>query len=109
MGRYEQASGYADRLEAELRNLGRWQDKRPPESAFESRRPFFGDTMAFTQWLQFVLLARIRQVVVEKGAFPAHSQVGSYAVREFDTDYEAQSLTPILIEFDKFIEGLQAT
>ena len=85
MDKYDQPSGYADRLEAELRNLGsakgaaratvrsrhcfaphsvlrgfleRWQDQRPPESAFESRRPFYGDTMAFTQWLQFVLLAR---------------------------------------------------
>jgi uncharacterized protein YqcC (DUF446 family) len=103
--KYEQASAYADRIEAELRALGRWQDTPPPESAFESRRAFFGDTMAFTQWLQFVLLTRIRQVVAEKGAFPAHSQVAAYAVREFDTDYDAQSLIPILIEFDRFIEG----
>jgi uncharacterized protein YqcC (DUF446 family) len=103
--KYEQAAQYADRLEAELRNLGRWQDDPPPASAFECQRPFFGDTMAFTQWLQFVLLARIRQVVAEKGAFPRHSQVGAYAVREFDTDYDAQSLVPILSQFDEFIEG----
>jgi uncharacterized protein YqcC (DUF446 family) len=102
--KYEQAASYADRIEAELRSLGRWQDTPPPASAFESRRAFFGDTMAFTQWLQFVLLARIRQVAAEKGSFPAHSQVAAYAVREFDTDYEAQSLVPILSEFDKFIE-----
>jgi len=102
--KYEQAAGYADRIEAELRALGRWQDDPPPAEAFESRRPFYGDTMAFTQWLQFVLLARIRQVVAEKGAFPPHSEVGAYAVREFDTDYDAQSLIPTLREFDKFIE-----
>jgi uncharacterized protein YqcC (DUF446 family) len=104
--KYQQAASYADRIEADLRKLGRWQEEPPPESAFQSRRPFYGDTMAFTQWLQFVLLARIRQVVAERGSFPAHSQVSGYAVREFDTDYEAQALIPALRDFDQFIESL---
>lgn len=106
MDKYQQATAYADRIESEMRSLGLWQEQRPPDSAFQSQRAFFADTMAFTQWIQWVLLARVRQVVAERGSFPAHSQVSAYAVREFDTDYEAQKLIPTLRDFDQFIESL---
>jgi len=103
---FEQAASYADRIEQELRGLGWWQSEPPPPSAFESRRAFYGDTMAFSQWLQFVLLARIRSIVAESGAFPADSSVGSYAVRELDGQDEAHALIQVLIEFDQFIKKL---
>ena len=74
---YQAASAYADQIEQELRKLNVWQAERPPESAFQSTRAFFGDTMSFYQWLQFVLIPRIRSVVAQRGAFPGRSQVGA--------------------------------
>ena len=49
--------------------------------------------------------ARIRQIIAEKGEFPAQSQVGAYAVRELDGLDEASDLISVLAEFDQFIEG----
>ena len=106
MDPYEGAAAYADRIEQELRSLGVWGPQPPPPEAFESRRAFFGDTMSFYQWLQFVLLERIRHIIASRGAFPAKSQVGSYAVRELDGENEAAILIHTLCEFDRFIEGV---
>ncbi|MGO9258245.1 MAG: YqcC family protein [Bryobacteraceae bacterium] len=59
-------------------SLGRGRARRRP-AAFESKRALFGDTMTFYQWLQFVLLPRVREIIDQHGAFPAKSAVGAYA------------------------------
>ena len=106
MDSYEEAAAYASQIEQELRNMGVWQSHAPPPEAFQSTRAFFGDTMSFYQWLQFVLLARVRQIVESRGSFPSKSSVCSYAVRELDGENEASQLIDALRQFDRFIETL---
>jgi uncharacterized protein YqcC (DUF446 family) len=60
--------------------------------------------MSFYQWLQFVLIARIRKVVAERGHFPPSSQIGTHAVRELDGCDEASELISLLSALDRFIE-----
>jgi len=78
---HAKVAAIADALEAELRRLGRWSVQRPPPEAFENMGAFGGRTLAFEQWIQFVLLERIREIVSTRGAFPSSPQVGVYAVR----------------------------
>ncbi len=106
MDPYASAAAYADRIESELRSLNAWQSEPLPESAYESSMAFFADTMSFYQWLQFVLLERIREIVAEHGEFPPESSVGAYAVRELDSRDEASGLIQALSEFDDFIDHL---
>ena len=105
MDRYEAAAAYAERIERELRNLNGWQAEPLPEAAYESELAFFLDTMTLYQWLQFVLVPRVKEIVDERGAFPAQSNVGALAVRELDGVDEAADLIRVLIEFDEFIEN----
>src|SRR5947207_10900708 len=94
----------ADELEAELHRLGRWSERRPPPEAFENMGAFGGGTMAFEQWIQFVLLERIREIVRTHGRFPSGSAVGVYAVRALDGDYDADRLCSLLSRLDWVIE-----
>jgi uncharacterized protein YqcC (DUF446 family) len=105
MDRYQSAASHADRIERELRALNAWQSQPPSDEAFESQTAFFADTMTFYQWLQFVLLPRVRQIIEKRGTLPATSSVGAYAVRELDGLDEAGDLIQALAEFDDFIEG----
>lgn len=102
---YDQALRYAAEIELELKNLGVWQSSPPPPEAFLSEEAFFANTLSFPQWIQFVLLDRIRSIVEEPGSFPSTSQVGSYAFREFDGWPEADRLVNLLFAFDSFIEN----
>lgn len=106
MDAYQRAASYAERIERELRGLGVWQSAPLPDAAYDSRQAFFADTMTFYQWLQFVLLARVREIVDKRGEFPRGSSVGAYAVRELDGCEEAGELITALCEFDEFVEGL---
>lgn len=105
MDRYLIAASYADRIEKELRGLNAWQSEPLPDAAYESETAFFADTMTFYQWLQFVLLANVRETIEERGEFPPESSVGTYAVRELDGNDEAGDLITVLCEFDDWIEG----
>ena len=90
---------YADLIEAEMRRLGYWQNQplRPEQMQF--KQAFAMDTMAFTQWLQFVFLPRVREAAATN-QFPSSSRVGTQAIREFDCDPNAGDLTTLLAEFD---------
>ncbi len=102
---YTRAGIQADKIEAELRRLGRWQDTPLPEGQYENMGAFGSNTMSFEQWIQFILVINIRAIITDNGDFPDESQVGTYAVRAFDADPEAGQLTQLLIELDDLIEG----
>lgn len=99
----EKATQYADRIEAEMRRTGIWQATplRPEQLNF--KKAFAMDTMAFSQWLQFIFLPRVREAVATNN-FPSSSSVGAQAVREFDGCPEADHLVALLLEFDSLFE-----
>lgn len=92
-------SAAADRIEAELRQLGAWQETPLAPEQYEFTQAFGADTMAFVQWLQFIFLPRVREAV-QSESFPSTSQVGAYAVRELDGWHEASALVTALCDFD---------
>lgn len=94
-----------DAVEAELRRLGWWQAQSPAPEQLRFTQAFGADTMAFTQWLQFVFLPNAREAVAGKRALPRRSMVGAQAVREFDGDEDAEHLCALLSSFDVAIEG----
>ena len=105
MNRYETASAYAGRIEAELRRLHQWQAEPMPASAYESDQAFYADTMTYFQWLQFVLVPRIKEIAAERGKFPRGSSTGVDAVRTLDGFGDAGDLITLLSDFDDFIDG----
>lgn len=92
----------ANEIESELKRLNRWDENPLPDEKFENMGAFGSETMAFEQWIQFVLIERI---VNEEGGFPSESNVGVYAVREFDGDPEAGTLIQLLSDLDELINS----
>ena len=86
-------------IEVELRQLGLWASELPPEEAFQSTKPFCIDTLEFHQWLQFVFVARMKELIAHDHPLPAVSGIapmaeehcrgrpepGSELVRELET------------------------
>jgi|SRR5579864_8994290 len=102
---YQIITNHADCIEQELRALGAWQTDPLPAAAYQSRQAFFADTMTFYQWLQFVLLPRVREIIGSGGEFPSESSVATYAIRELDGNDDAGALILALSEFDEAIEN----
>lgn len=68
-----------DAIEAELRSLERWAEQPPEVSALESSTPFCVDTLAFEEWLQWILLPRMRALLDAGAELPSQSAIAEMA------------------------------
>ena len=93
-----------EEIETEMRRIGMWQPQPLPPKAYDFHRAFAMDTMAFSQWLQFVFVPRVHQIIDSDEQFPQSSSVAAQAVREFDGDDSAHELCRLLSQFDRLIE-----
>jgi len=100
-----QASQKIDAIEAELRRIGQWQEEQLPASALDFHEAFGSDKLTYFQWLQFVLVPRVREIVTSGDEFPQGSSVGAYAVRELDGHPDVGLLVTLLSEFDALFDG----
>lgn len=100
---YAFVSAKAKEIENELRRLNRWQTDPLPDEKFTDMGAFGTNTMSYEQWLQFVLIPRISEIIESKEAFPEESQLASYAIRYFDGDYDSGPLQRILYDLDLLI------
>jgi len=96
------------KIELEMKRIGCWRTESPPEKAYQFHKAFAMDTMTFTQWLQFIFIPRVHQILDENGVFPTSSMVGTQALREFDGDERASKLVHLLIEFDQLFNNAQS-
>ncbi|MBA3540416.1 MAG: YqcC family protein [Deltaproteobacteria bacterium] len=97
---HEQASSVADRLETELRALGRWSTIALDPARLADMGAFGMNTLVPEEWIQFVLLPRIREMVAAGAALPKESATAVWATRQFDGDPDAAGLVDLLRELD---------
>ncbi|MBD2797285.1 YqcC family protein [Xenorhabdus sp. 18] len=65
-------------IEAALKTVGLWQDYPPKPEAFESSEPFSIDTMSAGEWLQWVLIPRMRALIDQQACLPAAFAIAPY-------------------------------
>ena len=91
-------------IERELRLQGFWQELPPSEQALASQSPFCVDTMDFDQWLQWVMLPRMK--VLLEGGHPLPRTSGIKEMAEWvyrDRLNSVQALIMLLGEFDQLL------
>ena len=94
------------RIEIELRRLGAWESEPPPAEAFRSDKPFCLDTMAFTQWLQFVFLEKMKALVEAGHALPEVSGIAPMAEEHFrGREQSGRELISALEEMDRLLSS----
>jgi len=64
-----------DDLEAALKATALWQAQAPSAQALASSAPFCCDTMPLENWLQFVFIPKMRQILAAAGRLPHKIQI----------------------------------
>lgn len=95
-----------DAVEAELRRMGWWRDSAPEPERMQFRQPFGMDTLAFSEWLQFVFVPAARSMVAGERPLPPSSMLAPHAVREYDgQEDETHALCAALRRVDAAVNG----
>ena len=106
MNQYRRVSLILEKLELELRQLALWQLESPSAEALASTLPFCVDTLEFHQWLQFVLLVRLRQMLLLQMPLPRQIALYSMATEVYKQSRQTyEPLLACLAELDEALTG----
>ncbi|WP_422450583.1 MULTISPECIES: YqcC family protein [unclassified Endozoicomonas] len=93
-----------DAMESELRRQDVWLPMPPSVEAMNSTTPFCMDTMAFSQWLQWIFVPRVRAIMDGGGTLPKDSNIKSYAEEALPLErLESEKLLLIIEQFDRLM------
>ncbi|HWA35974.1 MAG TPA: YqcC family protein [Cyclobacteriaceae bacterium] len=102
---YTKLAALSAAIEAELKQLGVWSSGPLDPEKLIDMGAFGSNTMAFEEWIQFILLARIREIIDEKSTLPSESMISTYAIREFDGNTDYDNLMNLLRQLDDLANG----
>lgn len=93
-------------IERELRALGWWQTQAPSAQALSSQQPFCVDTLSFEQWLQWIFLPKLKQLLETGADLPCASGIQPMAEQVYGGQADkVRVLIKLLGEFDQLIVG----
>lgn len=93
-------------MEVEMRRLELWEAQPPPVAALRSREPFCIDTLDFSQWLQWILIPRMKDLLERGEPFPAQSDIYPLAEEVFaGLQQDTWQLLRLIRQFDETICG----
>lgn len=96
-------------IEQAMRDADFWHDDSPSPAAMASRTPFCADTLAFSEWLQFVFIPRMQALIEAGAALPEASAIAPLAEEALDERAGKQALVDRLRRFDRLIAGQGST
>ncbi|MBF7730437.1 YqcC family protein [Pseudomonas sp. N040] len=93
-------------IEHELQVQGWWSAEAPSSEALSSQQPFCVDTLAFEQWLQWIFLPRMKEIIEQGYPLPAVSGIQQMGEMVYvDRPEQARALLALLGAFDRLIAG----
>ena len=102
--KYQHLMNLLNELQTELKLAGLWSDTEPSKAPLSSIQPFGLDTLTFYEWLQFVLVKKLRLICDRRESLPDSSDVTTMAEEVFKSDeITAPAVIRILITVDRFI------
>ena len=92
-------------LEQALQEWGLWTAIAPSPEALASHMPFCCDTLSLQQWLQWLLVPRIRAILEAQAPLPARSSIAPYAEVVWPATPPYDALIALLRDLDSALTG----
>ncbi|SHI10879.1 YqcC family protein [Ferrimonas marina] len=88
-------------LQAALQQAQLWQSSPPSAEALASRQPFACDTLRFEQWVQFLYLPRLQQLMEAGQALPTKVAVAPMAEESWRGRSGLDGVVDLLAQLDR--------
>ena len=98
----KQVTELLDRIEAELQAHQLWRTAPPSTEALQSTEPFCVDTMSLSEWLQWILIPRMRALLDGNLPLPTNCSIHPIATESFkELDQDCSALLDAIAAFDQ--------
>jgi uncharacterized protein YqcC (DUF446 family) len=93
-------------IESELRRLALWEETRPSADRLASDQPFAMDTLTLPQWLQFIFLPTMYELLESERPLPEKCGIAPMAEEFFrGSDVALDGLLSALEAVDQLLSG----
>ncbi|PYF83222.1 uncharacterized protein YqcC (DUF446 family) [Marinomonas alcarazii] len=94
-------------LQVAMQDCGVWECEAPSAEAIASTEPFCVDSMAFEQWLRFVMIERFKKMLASGETLPSRCHISPMAEEAFQHKPKAKvrSLVTCLNRIDQHLSG----
>lgn len=104
MSRHEQVSALLIDIRNEMQVTGLWQQQPPAPEALASPQPFCVDTLDFNEWVQWLLLPRLEQMIDRQLPLPQNSEIRPMAEEVFkQMDENTDHLLELISQLDNLL------
>ncbi|MBR9726780.1 YqcC family protein [Shewanella intestini] len=90
-------------LEKQLKLLQLWSAQAISAQALASTAPFACDTMTFEQWLQFIFIPKMQQLMAAKMPLPTNMAIAPMAEHVWQSMPERHSIIELLRVLDALV------
>lgn len=88
-------------LQQQMEAEGLWQTIPPAPEKLMSTVPFSMDTLKFTEWLQWIYIARLRALLEADAPLPTGAEVQPYAVESLKVDgIDSEAIITLIGQLD---------
>jgi|TARA_R110002096_G_scaffold194356_3_gene376468 uncharacterized protein YqcC (DUF446 family) len=102
--KYHQLADVLLHIEATMRQQSLWSKQQPEPWRLESIQPFCVDTLSFQQWLQFIFLVKMREIIETGQQLPSCCDIAPMALESFkQLEQQTDGIVHLLIECDQII------
>lgn len=102
MTKYQRMTGLLNDLAKALQHYQLWSDQAPAAEAFASTAPFCIDSMSFEEWLQFVFLVKMTDLIEQGLPLPRQAQL-SPMVELVYQDRDVTELARVIIAIETLL------
>ncbi|MFH0256262.1 YqcC family protein [Vibrio rumoiensis] len=103
MSEYIELSDVLEQLEDKLIQLSLWEEQSPPKQDLNSEQPFSLDTLQPTQWLQWIFIPKMRELIASQSEVPIGFEVSAYFEQTMVNKTHRDELLPILNQLDETV------
>ncbi|MCH1919846.1 YqcC family protein [Shewanella sp. A3A] len=101
--RYQQTQELLQLLELQLISQNLWAETAPSAAALASTAPFACDTLPFEQWLQFIFMPKMQQLIAAQAALPSNIAIAPMAQYVWAEQPEREAIVLILEQVDALL------
>jgi len=103
---YQQLASLLETVDQQLRLMGLWQQQSQIPQALDSKEPFAVDKLSFNQWLQFVFLPRMQQMIAAESPLPDNCSIAPMAEEFFKQQAADEKQSAAMINYLAAIDQL---
>ncbi|MBU2917707.1 YqcC family protein [Psychrosphaera sp. F3M07] len=94
MSIHHQCASLLAQLTIDLKQCNLWSNETPSMDQLSSTEPFAVDTLRFEQWLQFIFIPKMTDLVNNKTNLPSNMNI--YPMADESLKHKNKTITPLL-------------